>query len=235
MSVAPPDQQPLMRPDEPTGSADPTERTRFTRKAERGSFERAAADAILDEALVGHLGFVDATGSPLVLPVGIARDGDRVLFHGSTGSRLFRTLAEGAPVCLTVTLLDALVMARSASESSMNYRSLVALGRTTEVVGPDKERALAVVTDHLTPDRWDRQRPMTRKELAAVIVLALPLTEFSVKARTGGTHEPDEDRAWPIWAGQVPLRTVAGEPIPEPDLPDGHAPTALPSGVLPWA
>jgi nitroimidazol reductase NimA-like FMN-containing flavoprotein (pyridoxamine 5'-phosphate oxidase superfamily) len=216
----------------PSQESRPTERTRFTRKVERGSHDRAAAAGILDEALVGHLGFLDSTGAPLVLPVGIARDVDRVLFHGSTGSRLFRTLGAGVPVCLTVTIVDGLVMARSASESSMNYRSVVVLGRPTEVRGADKERALGVITEHLTPGRWDLQRPMTGKEVAAVAVFALPLDELSVKTRTGGTDEPPEDRSWPIWAGQVPLRTIAGEPIPEADLPGGHAPTPLPLGVV---
>ena len=219
----------------PTGPDGPTERTRFTRKVDRGSHDRDAAAAILDEALVGHLGFADATGAPMVLPVGIARDGNRVLIHGSTGSRLLRAVADGGPVCLTVTLLDALVLARSASETSMNYRSVVILGRATEVTGPDKERALAVITDHLTPGRWDLQRPMTRKELAAVMVVALPLEELSVKARSGGTIEPPEDQSWPIWAGQVPLRLMAGAPVPEPEVPVGLAPTALPQGVSGWA
>jgi nitroimidazol reductase NimA-like FMN-containing flavoprotein (pyridoxamine 5'-phosphate oxidase superfamily) len=197
----------------------PPHRTDFTRKAERGSHERSLADAILAESLVGHLGFLDATGQPVVLPVAIAPDGDRVLFHGSTGSRLFRTLASGVPACLTVTLLDALVMARSAFESSMNYRSLVILGAAVELDGADKERALRVITDHLTPGRWDDLRPMTRKEVAATSVLALPLVEFSVKVRSGGTDEPAEDLAWPAWAGQVPVVVTTGVPVPEPGVP----------------
>lgn len=198
----------------------PPNRTDFTRKAERGSHERALAEAILAESLVGHLGFLDSTGQPIVLPVAIAPDGHRVLFHGSTGSRLFRTLASGVPACLTVTLLDALVMARSAFESSMNYRSLVILGTAVEVTGADKERALRVITDHLTPGRWDALRPMTRKEVAATTVLALPLDELSVKVRTGGTDEPAEDLAWPVWAGQVPVVVTTGVPVPEPGVPD---------------
>jgi nitroimidazol reductase NimA-like FMN-containing flavoprotein (pyridoxamine 5'-phosphate oxidase superfamily) len=205
-------------------------RTDFTRKADRGSHERAAADAVLAEALVGHLGFIDASGLPVVLPVAVAPDGDRVLFHGSTGSRLFRTLAAGAPCCLTVTLLDALVLARSAFESSMNYRSLVVMGSATELTGADKERALRVLTDHLTPERWDALRPMTRREVAATCVLALPLAEFSVKARDGGTDEPADDLDWPIWAGQVPVVAGVGTPVPEP----GVAP-ALAGPVLPRA
>lgn len=202
-------------------------RTQLTRKAERGSHERAAADEILAEALVGHLGFLDATGQPIVLPVAIAPDGDRVLFHGSTGSRMFRTLASGAPMCLTVTLLDGLVLARSAFESSMNYRSLVVVGRAEELTGDDKVAALRVLTDHLTPGRWEALRPMTAKEAAATLVLALPLADFSVKARYGGTDEPAEDLSWPIWAGQLPVVVGTGTPVVEPGVPAGvTAPTA---------
>jgi nitroimidazol reductase NimA-like FMN-containing flavoprotein (pyridoxamine 5'-phosphate oxidase superfamily) len=210
---------------------DTTARTTFTRKAERGSHDRHAADAILAEALVGHVGFADATGAPVVLPVAIAPDGDRVLIHGSTGARLFRTLAAGVPACLTVTLLDGLVLARSAFESSMDYRSLVVLGSFTEVLGDEKLRALRVLTDHLTPGRWAALRPMTPKEVAATMVLAIPLAECSVKARTGGTDEPAEDRTWPIWAGQLPIVVGTGTPIPEPGvaehLPGPVAPRAL--------
>jgi hypothetical protein len=197
---------------------------------ERGSHDRAAALAILTDALVGHIGFVDATAAPLVLPVAIAPDGDRVLFHGSTGSRMFRTLAAGAPACLTVTHLDGLVLARSAFESSMNYRSLVVLGVATVLTGADKERGLRVLTEHLTPGRWESLRPMARKEVAATTVLALPLEEFSVKARSGGTEDPEEDRGWPIWAGQVPVVVGTGAPVPQPDLPAG-----LPGPVVPAA
>jgi hypothetical protein len=205
-------------------------RTQLTRKAERGSHERVAADRILAESLVGHLGFLDATSHPIVLPVAIAPDGDRVLFHGSTGSRLFRTLAAGAPACLTVTILDGLVLARSAFESSMNYRSLVVLGVATELVGTEKERALRVLTEHLTPGRWESLRPMTTKEVAATMVLALPLADFSVKARSGGTDEPAEDLDWPIWAGQLPVQVGTGTPVPEAGVPAG-----VPGPVAPRA
>ena len=208
-----------------------TSRTDLGRKADRGTHDRAAAHEILAHALVGHLGFSDHTGQPVVLPVAIAPDGERILFHGSTGSRLFRTLAAGAPACLTVTLLDGLVLARSAFESSMNYRSLVVFGTATELSGADKEHALRVITDHLTPGRWEDLRPMTRKEVAATCVLALPLAEFSVKARSGGTDEPEEDRAWPIWAGQVPVVAGTGEPIAEVGVPADARPTAPPAAL----
>jgi len=211
---------------------DGTGRTQFTRKAERGSHDLAAADSILAEALVGHVGFVDASGGPVVLPVAIAPDGARVLVHGSSGARLFRTLAAGAPACLTVTLLDGLVLARSAFESSMNYRSLVILGSCEELHGDDKWRALRVLTEHLTPGRWDALRPMSRKEVAATMVLAMPLVEFSVKARRGGSDEPMEDRGWPIWAGQLPVVVTTGTPVPQPDLPEAAVgPPLAPRGL----
>jgi nitroimidazol reductase NimA-like FMN-containing flavoprotein (pyridoxamine 5'-phosphate oxidase superfamily) len=209
-----------------------SQRTQLSRKAERGSHERRAADEILAEALVGHLGFLDGTGQPIVLPVAIAPHGDQVLVHGSTGSRLFRTLAAGAPTCLTVTLLDGLVLARSAFESSMNYRSLVAVGVAAELTGDDKERALRVLTDHLTPGRWDALRPMTTKEVAATMVLALPLDDFSVKARTGGTDEPAEDLGWPVWAGLLPVVTGTGTPVPEQGVPAGVAAPIAPRALL---
>ncbi len=203
----------------------PTERTTFGRKPDRGSHERAAADAILAEGLVGHLGFLDATGGPVVIPAAIAPWRDEVVIHGSTGSRMFRTLAAGAPVCLTVTLLDALVLARSAFESSMNYRSLVVLGQARELTGADKEDGLRALVEHLSPGRWDALRPMTAKELAATSVLAVSLTEFSVKARGGGTGEPAEDLDWPVWAGQLPLVTRIGQPVAEAEVTTGALPT----------
>lgn len=206
-------------------------RTELSRHPERGSHDRAAADEILAQSVVAHLGFLDALALPVVLPVAIAPDGDRILFHGSTGSRMFRALAAGAPACLTVTLLDGLVLARSAFESSMNYRSLVVLGAATEVTGADKERALRVITDHLTPGRWDALRPMTRKEVSATLVLAMPLAEFSVKSRAGGTDEPEEDRGWPVWAGQLPVVVGTASPVAEAgvpgDVPGPVAPRAL--------
>jgi nitroimidazol reductase NimA-like FMN-containing flavoprotein (pyridoxamine 5'-phosphate oxidase superfamily) len=207
-----------------------TPRTQLTRKPDRGSHEAELAEQILAESLVGHLGFLDETGQPLVLPVAIAPDAGRILIHGSTGSRLFRTVAAGAPICLTVTVLDALVLARSAFESSMNYRSLVVLGTATELAGPEKEHALRALTEHLTPGRWETLRPMTRKEVAATSVLALPLAEFSVKARSGGTDEPDEDASWPTWAGQLPVVTSVGVAVPEVDLP-----AAVPAPLAPHA
>ncbi len=192
-----------------------TARTKFTRKPDRGSHDLAHARAVLAEALIGHVGTADADGGPVVLPVAIALDpdADRVLFHGSTGAGMFRRLAAGAPACLAVTHLDGLVIARSAFESSMNYRSVVVMGRCEVLEGDDKLAALRILTDHLTPGRWDTARPMRASEVAATLVLALPLAELSVKSRDGGPND-DADAQWPIWAGHVPIRMVAGAPVP---------------------
>ena len=206
-----------------------TDRTTPSRHADRTRHDRQAAAEILAVALVGHVGVLDVAGRPVVLPVAVAPDGDRVLFHGSTGSRMFRALADGGPVCLTVTQLDGLVLARSAFESSMNYRSLVVLGQAEALEGQAKRDALRTITEHLTPGRWDSLRPMRQKEVAATTVLALALTEFSVKERSGGP-EDQEESDWPIWSGQLPIHLAAGTPIPEPgseDRPDPGVPEAL--------
>jgi nitroimidazol reductase NimA-like FMN-containing flavoprotein (pyridoxamine 5'-phosphate oxidase superfamily) len=206
-----------------------TARTAFTRKPDRGSHNVAEARAVLADALIGHVGSIDDSGSPIVLPVAIALDPDtdRVLFHGSTGAGMFRRLAAGAPACLTVTHLDGLVIARSAFESSMNYRSVVVLGRCEVLDGDEKLAALRVLTDHLTPGRWDAARPMRTSEVAATLVLALPLDEFSVKSRDGGPND-DEDAQWPIWAGHVPVHQVAGAPVPA-DASVTHPDPSLPA------
>jgi nitroimidazol reductase NimA-like FMN-containing flavoprotein (pyridoxamine 5'-phosphate oxidase superfamily) len=177
--------------------------------------DRAVLDAILDAGLVAHVGIVDDTGQPFVVPVGYARDGDRLLFHGSTGSRLFRRLADGLPTCVTVTLLDGLVLARSAFESSMNYRGVMALGTCTVLVGEDADVALRLISDHLLPGRWDDIRGPSKKELAATVVLALPLDEVSVKVSEGGPTDDEQDVDRPIWAGHVPIREVFDAPVPD--------------------
>jgi nitroimidazol reductase NimA-like FMN-containing flavoprotein (pyridoxamine 5'-phosphate oxidase superfamily) len=208
-----------------------TARTAFTRKPDRGSHDLAAAREVLAEALIGHVGTVDDSGAPVVLPVAVALDpdADRVLFHGSTGAGMFRRLAAGAPACLTVTHLDGLVIARSAFESSMNYRSVVVLGTCEVLDGEDKDTALRVITDHLTPGRWEAARPMRSSEVAATMVLALPIAEFSVKSRDGGPND-DEDAQWPIWAGHVPVHMVTGTPVPEPGS-GSHRQPQIPAGL----
>ena len=192
-----------------------TERTRIRRLPEKASTDTSALHALLDAAKVAHVAFVDATG-PVNIPVASARDGDRLLLHGSTGSRLFRTLAAGTEVCVTLTLLDGLVLARSAFESSMRYRSAVIHG--TPVPVTDKVAALQVMSEAWMPGRWDTLRPPTSKELAATMVLALPLTEWSLKISDGPPDDPDEDLDAPVWAGVLPIVTSYGDPVPAPDL-----------------
>lgn len=206
-------------------------RTRVRRLPDKEVTDRSVLHAVLDAGLVAHLAVVDDDGQPYVVPVAYARDGDRVLVHGSTGSRLFRGLAAGAPTCLTVTLLDGLVVARSAFESSMHYRSVMVLGRCTVLRGTAKSAALQVLTEHLLPGRWAEVRPPSRKELAATTVLALPLDECSVKVSAGPPDDPPEDVALPVWAGTVPIRESFGAPVPAPDLAPG---LPVPTSVEGW-
>ena len=180
----------------------------------------AALHAILDEALHASVGF-EVDGQPFVLPMACARDGDHLLLHGSTGSRLMRTLAAGAPVCVSVTHLDGLVYARSAFESSMRYRSATVLGTATEVPADGKLRALEVLTEHLLPGRWAELRAPSAKELAATMIVRLPLAEWSVKVSSGFADDDPDDLGQPVWAGVVPLRTTLGDPVDAPDLDPG--------------
>jgi len=206
------------------------ERTRIRRLPEKASTDRAALDALLDAAKVAHVAFLDATGL-VNIPVAAARAGDQLLLHGSTGSRLFRTLAAGTEVCATVTLLDGLVLARSAFESSMHYRSAVIYGMPTTVI--DKVRALRAMSEAWMPGRWETLRPPTAKELAATMVLALPLTEWSLKVSDGHPDDPPEDLAAPVWAGVLPVVTSYGDPVAAPDLPADRPPPTYLSGWRP--
>lgn len=192
-----------------------SERTRVRRFPEKAVADRAGLHAVLDAGLVAHVAVVDEDGQPFVVPVAYARDGERVLFHGSTGSRLFRSLAAGARTCLTVVLLDGMVLARSSFESSMNYRSAMVLGTCDVLEGEDKDRALRVISDHLLPGRWDDIRPPSRKELAATLVLALPLDEASAKISAGPPEDAEEDLDRPVWAGVVPIVESFGAPEPD--------------------
>lgn len=201
----------------------PSERSRVRRAPKRADYDRETIHAILDEALVAHLGFV-ADGQPYVIPTLHARVGDEVLIHGSAASRMIRALGSGVPACLTVTLIDGLVLARSAFHHSMNYRSVVVLGEARFVEGDaEREAALAAFTDRLVPGRWDEVRTPSRQELKGTRVLALPLTEASAKLRGGGPVDDDEDYALDVWAGVVPLRVVPGAPVPDERLRDGVA------------
>ncbi|WP_445152334.1 pyridoxamine 5'-phosphate oxidase family protein [Baekduia sp. Peel2402] len=199
----------------------PSERSRVRRAPKRADYDRETIDAILDEALVAHLGFV-ADGQPYVIPTLHARVGDEVLIHGSAASRMVRTLGAGVPACLTVTLIDGLVLARSAFHHSMNYRSVVVLGEARLVEGEaEREAALAAFTDKLVPGRWDEVRTPSRQELKGTRVLALPLTEASAKLRAGGPVDDDEDYDLDVWAGVVPLRVTQGAIEPDVRLREG--------------
>ncbi len=189
---------------------------------ERGRYDREAIDAVLDAAIVAHLGFVQ-DGQPFVIPTLHARVGDDVLVHGSSASRAFRTMGQGIPACLTVTLLDGIVLARSVFEHSVNYRSVVVIGRAVPVEDPDEKlAALESLTDRLLPGRWQDARRPSRKELKATAVLRMPLDEASAKIRDGGAEDGDTpDASLDVWAGQIPLVTRALAPVPDPDLRPG--------------
>jgi hypothetical protein len=208
-----------------------TPRTQLRRKRERQADDRAALHAVLDEALLCHLGLVDDEGAPLVLPTMHARVGEIIYVHGSTGAA---SLATEREVCLTVTLLDGLVLARSVFSHSANYRSAVVRGRARRVTDPDEQmRALRAVVEHLTPGQWDHARRPDRREAAATAVLALDLGEASVKVRQGPPGDPEEVTAGDgRWAGVVPVATVLGAPETCPALPDD---VTVPEHVRAWA
>ena len=191
----------------------PTERTRIVREANRAVYDREVIYRILDEAFVCHVGFL-VDSQPFVIPIMFARVGDFVYFHGSAASRMLRGLSSGSPVCLTVTLLDGVVLARSVFNHSMNYRSVVALGHATLIEDPaEKLRALQAFTEKLIPGRWNDARQPSEKELKATSILRLPLTEVSAKVREGDVEDDADDYALPVWAGVVPLRLVADPPL----------------------
>jgi uncharacterized protein len=205
-----------------------TERTRITRLAGKGRPDRAALDRLLDTARVGHFGVTDELRGPVVIPTAIVRDGDRVLAHGSTGSRWMRALASGAPTCLAVTALDGVVVARSAFESSLHYRSAVLFGRCATVPSDDKQAALDLVTEALIPGRTAEIRRPTRRELDATLVLEFPIAEWSLKVSDGWPDDPAEDVAGDAWAGVVPLTGGYGAPRAAPDLRPGiDVPTSV--------
>jgi nitroimidazol reductase NimA-like FMN-containing flavoprotein (pyridoxamine 5'-phosphate oxidase superfamily) len=200
----------------------PSSRTRVRRIHDRARYDREAIDAVLDAGLVAHLGFVH-DGQPFVIPTLHARVGDEVLVHGSAAARSLRALSEGIPVCLTVTLLDGIVLARSVFEHSMNYRSVVVLGTATAITAREEKRAaLAALTERLLPGRWAEARQPTAKELKATSVLRLSLNEASAKIRDGGPEDDDtEDAELDVWAGHIPLRVTAGAPVAAPGLKAG--------------
>jgi nitroimidazol reductase NimA-like FMN-containing flavoprotein (pyridoxamine 5'-phosphate oxidase superfamily) len=197
------------------------ERTRVRRHPERGAYDRATIDAILDEALISHVGFV-VDGQPYVIPTIHARSGDTIYFHGSPGSRMLRRLGEGIDVCVTATIVDGLVLARSVFKHSLNYRSVVVFGRAREVTDArEKSAALAAVVEHVVPGRSAEARPPDDEELAATSVLALEISEASAKVRTGPPVDFERDLDLPVWAGVVPLAIQPASPEPDQHVARG--------------
>ena len=194
-------------------TANPTPRTRVVREPHRGVYDRETVNQILDEALLCHVGFV-ADGQPYVIPTIYGRAGNVLYLHGSVASRMLRNLQQGLPVCITVTLLDGLVLARSVFNHSMNYRSVVILGTAKLVEDPaEKVAALRAVSEHILPGRWDDARQPSEKELKVTSVLRIPVEEFSAKVRVGPPIDDEEDYALPTWAGVIPLEMKSGAAV----------------------
>jgi len=204
----------------------PSPRTRLVREPQRAVYDRAAAYQILDEGFICHVGFV-VDGQPFVIPTGYGRAGDNLYIHGSAASRMLRNLDQGVAVCVTVTLLDGMVLARSIFNHSMNYRSVVVLGTAVAVEDPtEKLAALRALSEHILPGRWDEVRQPNERELKATLVMRLPITEFSAKVRQGPPIDDEEDYSFPTWAGVIPLEIIAQSPIPDPKLDPGREPSA---------
>lgn len=202
----------------------PTDRTRLKRLPKRGSFDRDTIYSILDEGFFCHLGFA-VEGKPFVIPTGYARVDDELLIHGSAASRTMRAIANYIDVCVTVTLVDGLVLARSAFHHSVNYRSVVVYGKASVVSNPDeKMRALEAFTEHIVPGRWEDVRWPTELELKATTVLKLPIEEASAKVRTGGPVDDEEDYEMNVWAGVIPLEVKSMNPVDDERLDDGIKP-----------
>ena len=202
----------------------PTSRTQVHRHPERGDYGRETIDAILDEALICHVAFIDERGGPRCLPTIHVRVGDTVYLHGSRAARAWKALRAGAEVCLVATIVDALVLARSAFNHSMNYRSVVVYGEAREVTDPEElHTAATAITSHVAPGRQDEARMPTAEEYRQTLLLAVPLSEASAKVRIGPPKDDDEDLDLPIWAGLLPFVTTRGAPEPAPDLRSGLA------------
>lgn len=195
-----------------------TPRTSLKRLPQRGNYDREQIEQILDEGFICHVGFA-VDGQPFVIPTGYARVGDSLVIHGSQASRMLRTLGQGIDVCLTVTLIDGLVLARSAFHHSMNYRSVVVFGRATVIEDPAaKVAALMALSEHMIPGRWDDVREPGERELQQTTVLSVPLTEASAKVRTGPPLDDEEDYELSVWAGVIPVRLFAEPPVADPRL-----------------
>jgi len=201
----------------------PTARTRVVREPHRGVYDRETAYRILDEGFLCHVGFV-VDGQPFVIPTSYGRRGNTLYIHGSAASRMLRQMKDGVAVCITVTLLDGLVLARSVFNHSMNYRSVVVLGKATLVDDPEEKlTALHALSEHILRGRWDDARPPHDQELKATSVLRVPIAEFSAKVRTGPPIDDEEDYSFPTWAGVLPLEMKAGEPIADSRVDPGQA------------
>lgn len=199
------------------------------RHDDRQVFDREALDALLDSEYVAHVGFIDSdVNEPFVIPMAFARDNNRILLHGSTGSRLMMQLAKGAQMCVTVTKLNAIIVAKSAFNSSMNYESVMIFGVGTRLEDSEKLEAMDRITNRLVPGMVGYARPTTAKEAAGTMIIELPIEKYSLKSRTGGVNDEPEDKDLPIWSGIIPLRRVKGQPITAPDS-EG---VALPSHLL---
>ncbi|MFP4512539.1 MAG: pyridoxamine 5'-phosphate oxidase family protein [Acidimicrobiales bacterium] len=210
-----------------TAEPPPSELSRVRRNPSRAAYDIESVNAVLDAGALGHVGIV-ADGRPVVIPMLYGRDGDALYLHGSVASRLLRHLGGGAPVCVEVTHVDALVLARSAFHHSMNYRSAVVFGTSVKVDGDEAEHGLRVITEHLVPGRWDEVRPPNEVEMRQTAVLRLDIAEASAKARTHGVVDDDEDLELPVWAGLVPVLAGFGAPVPDPDLaPDVGVPASV--------
>lgn len=218
-------------PSEPFAPA--SDRVRLRRKPDRGRYDRATIDGILDAAVVGHVGWV-LDGQPYVTPTAIWRQGDRLYWHGSAASRMVRATRGGAAVCITATILDGLVLARSGLDHSVNYRSVMVLGCAYAV--DDEAETLAALeafVEHLYPGRWPELRPATSSEIRQTTVLWTDLAEASAKIRADGAHDEPGDETWPAWAGVIPVSLVAGTPEPDDHVPAGvTAPRYLPPAGL---
>jgi uncharacterized protein len=196
----------------PTSSA-PSVRTRVVREPQRAVYDRDVVNRILDEGFICHVGFI-LDGQPFVIPTSYGRQEDVLYIHGSAASRMLRNVSGGIPVCVTVTLLDGLVLARSIFNHSMNYRSVVILGTATAIEDHDEKlAALRLLSEHILPGRWNESRQPNEKELKATTIIRLPIQEFSAKVREGPAIDDEEDYAFPVWAGVLPLNLVTGEPI----------------------
>lgn len=201
-----------------SSSSVPTPRTRVVREPQRAVYDRDVVNRILDEGFICHVGFA-VDGQPFVIPTSYGRHEDVLYIHGSAASRMLRNVSGGIPMCITVTLLDGLVLARSIFNHSMNYRSVVVLGKGTAIEERDEKlAALRLLSEHIIPERWNEARQPNEKELKATTILRVPITEFSAKVREGPVIDDEEDYALPVWAGLLPLNLVTGNPIDDSRL-----------------